>query len=122
MWARGPQAVHWKPAPATAPPTPSGPAAVQSGPDELSATLRTLVSEVARLRADVDELRDRAAAGPVDLDALVSRLLVELEPAITGHRRSPNPGGSADLPFRAAPPEAPTDPSAGSGRWQGRTA
>jgi hypothetical protein len=69
----------------------------------------------------VDELRDRPAAGPVDLDALVSRLLVELEPKITGRVRS-TPAGPADLPFRAASPEAPVDTSAGTERWQDRTA
>lgn len=122
MWARGPQAVHWKPAPATAPPAPrTGPRPVPERPlsDELTTTLHALVTEVGRLRADVDELRDRPAAAPVDLETLVSRLLVELEPAITSQRRSPDP---SDLPFRAAPPEPPTDPSAGTGRWQDRTA
>lgn len=124
VWARGPQAVHWKPATVTGPPVPpTGPPTPpeRSVPDELGATLRSLVTEVARLRADVDELRDRPAAEPVDLDSLVSRLLVELEPALTGRVRS-NPAGSADLPFRAASPEAPADTSAGTERWQDRTA
>lgn len=121
MWVRGPQAVHWKPAPGTDPPAPPpGPqtAPDRAGPDELSATLRTLVGEVARLRADVDELRDRVAERPVDLESLVSRLLVELTPVIRAPEPS-HPTGSADLPFRAAPP---MDTSARTESWQDRTA
>lgn len=124
MWARGPQAVHWKPAIApgrVVPPPEPPPAPMQSGTDELGATLRSLVTEVARLRADVDELRDRPGTGPLDLDALASRLLVVLGPAIAGRMR-PDAAGSADLPFRAAPPETPTVDSAATERRQGRTA
>ena len=122
MWARGPQAVHWKPATVTGPPAPpTGPqtAPERPVPDELVATMRSLVAEVGRLRAELDELRERPAAEPVDLDALVSRLLVELEPAITGQGRSPDPARPADLPFRAAPP---VDTSGRTESWQDRTA
>lgn len=116
--------MHWKPATVTGPPGPAAgppPSLERPSADELGTTLRNLVSEVTRLRADLDELRDRSAGGPIDLDALVSRLLVELVPVLTARER-PNPAGSAGLPFRAAPPGASPDTSARTGSWQDRTA
>lgn len=101
VWARGPQAVHWKPAgpdpglAARATPQAAAqmPAPDLPGVDEMASAIRRLVAEVAGLRQDLDAQR-----------ATVEGLMAHFPP-------QPTDGG-----------DTPSSPAPLSSLWQDRTA
>ena len=142
VWARGPQAVRWKPAgadPGHAPMrpglaarvTPPAPAQMTApdlpGVDEMASAIRRLVAEVGRLRQDLDEQRATVDSLVADITAEVRLAVSEAsERALRSGAQPvaspPQPAGAGASPPQPAEGRTSSSPAPRSSLWQDRTA